>query len=137
MKFSRLHQVAKQYGFDYLATGHYAQIEEKEGRFLLKKGKDAQKDQSYMLYSLTQEQLSHTLFPLGEYSKDETRAIAKEAGFANSQKPDSQDICFVPDGDYASFIEGYTGKTYHEGDFVDLEGRVLGKHAGIIRYTVG
>lgn len=137
MKFTRLHQMAFSQGFDYLATGHYAQIEEKEGRFLLKKAKDLTKDQSYMLYSLTQEQLSRTLFPLGDYTKTQTRAIAEQAGLPNSQKPDSQDICFVPSGDYAAFIEGYTGKTYPEGDFVDGKGNILGRHQGIIRYTVG
>ena len=137
MKFAHLHRLAKEQGFDYLATGHYARIEEKEGRFLLKKAKDPQKDQSYMLYSLTQEQLSRTLFPLGEYEKTETRAIADRAGFANSQKPDSQDICFVPDGDYATFIENYTGKPYPKGNFVTKDGKVVGEHSGIIRYTVG
>ena len=137
MKFARLHQLAKEQGFDYLATGHYARIEEKEGRFLLKKGKDDTKDQSYMLYSLTQEQLSRTLFPLGELPKTETRDIAAKAGFANSQKPDSQDICFVPDGNYARFIEAYTKKQYPEGDFVKPDGTVIGKHQGIIRYTIG
>lgn len=137
MKFARLHRLAKEQGFDYLATGHYARIEQKGGRFLLKKAKDPQKDQSYMLYSLTQEQLSRTLFPLGEYEKTETRAIADRAGFANSQKPDSQDICFVPDGDYATFIENYTGKPYPQGSFVTKDGKAVGEHRGIIRYTVG
>ena len=137
MKFAHLHRLAKEQGFDYLATGHYARIEQKGGRFLLKKAKDLSKDQSYMLYSLSQEQLSRTLFPLGEYEKTETRAIAEEAGFSNSQKPDSQDICFVPDGDYAAFIEGYTGKPYPKGNFVTRDGKVVGEHSGIIRYTVG
>ena len=137
MKFAHLHQLAKEGGFDFLATGHYAQIEQKGGRFLLKKAKDETKDQSYMLYSLTQDQLSRTLFPLGEYPKTKTRELAAQYDLPNSQKPDSQDICFVPDGDYAAFITSYTGKTYPEGDFVSVDGKVLGKHKGIIRYTVG
>lgn len=137
IKFKRLLERAKEIGYDYVVTGHYARIEEKDGRFLLKKGLDHSKDQSYVLYSMTQEQLKHTLFPLGELKKDEVRSIAEEQGFINARKKDSQDICFVPDGDYASFIESYTGRKYPEGDFVDLEGNVLGRHLGIIRYTVG
>lgn len=139
MKFERMWAEAKARGLDYLATGHYARIEydEDAGRWLLKKAMDASKDQSYVLYMLSQEQLSHTLFPLGSYHKTETRRIAEEHGFVNAQKHDSQDICFVPDGDYAAFIEHFTGKEYPPGDFVDTEGKVLGRHKGIIRYTVG
>ena len=137
LKFGQLFEMAKQLGCDVIATGHYARIEEKDGRFLLKKGLDASKDQSYVLYSLTQEQLAHTRLPLGEFAKSDTRRIAEELGFFNARKPDSQDICFVPDGDYAAFIERTTGKTYPEGNFVDEQGNVLGCHRGIIHYTIG
>ena len=99
MKFDKLMQFAKEKQLDFVVTGHYARIENKNGRFLLKKARDLSKDQSYVLYSLTQEQLAHTLFPLGDYEKSETRKIAEENGFVNSKKPDSQDICFVPDGE--------------------------------------
>ncbi len=137
IKFDRLFQRAKELGYDYVATGHYARIEFDGARYLLKKALDDTKDQSYVLYSMTQEQLAHTIFPLGELNKIETRKIAEENGFINARKPDSQDICFVPDGDYAKFIEGYTGKKYQNGNFVDMEGNVLGEHEGIIRYTIG
>ena len=113
------------------------EYDEEKGRYLLKKSVDLSKDQSYVLYSLTQYQLSRTVFPLGEMTKEQTRALAEELGLINADKRDSQDICFVPDGDYAGFIERYTGKTYPNGDFVDESGRVLGEHKGIIRYTVG
>ena len=111
--------------------------DEKSKRFLLKKSADLSKDQSYVLYSLTQKQLSRTLFPLGNMKKEQTREIAENLGLINAAKRDSQDICFVPDGDYAKFIEQYTGKSYPHGNFVDENGRVLGEHKGIIRYTVG
>lgn len=137
LKFEKLFQRMKVLGYDYVATGHYARIEEENGRFLLKKAKDLIKDQSYVLYQMTQEQLRHTLFPLGNMTKNETRIIAEENGFVNAKKHDSQDICFVPDGDYASFIEGYRKKIYKSGNFVDKDGNVLGKHKGIIRYTIG
>ena len=137
LKFEKLFQRMKELGFDYVVTGHYARICEENGRFLLKKAVDTHKDQSYVLYSMTQEQLSHTLFPLGEMTKDETRKIAEENGFINAKKHDSQDICFVPDGNYAEFIEKYRGKTYKNGNFVDTHGNVLGTHKGIIRYTIG
>ena len=137
LKFEKLMQRMYELKYDYVVTGHYARIEERDGRFYLKKGLDLSKDQSYVLYSLTQEQLSHTLFPLGEFSKEEIRRIAEQEGFINAKKRDSQDICFVPDGDYAAFIERYTGKTYPEGKFVDLNGNELGKHSGIIKYTIG
>jgi tRNA-specific 2-thiouridylase len=125
--------------FDYVVTGHYAIIEKDEttGRYLLKKSTDLSKDQSYVLYSLSQSQLKKTYFPLGGMTKDEVRALAEKLGLINAAKHDSQDICFVPDGDYAAFIEHYTGKTYPNGDFVDENGKVLGEHKGIIRYTVG
>lgn len=137
MKFDKLYERAQTLGCDYIVTGHYAQIEEKDGKFLLKKALDDTKDQSYVLYSLTQEQLAHTLFPLGGMKKSEVREIADQCGFVNAQKPDSQDICFVPDGDYARVIELHTGKTPMQGNFVNKDGKVLGKHKGIIHYTIG
>lgn len=137
LKFEKLFQRMKELEYDFVVTGHYARIEEKEGRFFLKKAVDASKDQSYVLYSLTQQQLAHIIFPLGEYTKIQIREIAEKQGFLNARKKDSQDICFVPDGDYAKFIENYTGKTYPPGDFVDSYGNVLGRHQGIIRYTNG
>ncbi len=137
MKFERLLRKAIALEMDYVATGHYARVEKQGDRLVLKKAADSQKDQSYVLYSLTQEQLRHTLFPLGGLTKTEVREIAETNGFVNAKKHDSQDICFVPNGDYFSFIEKYTGKTYPAGDFVDSQGKVLGTHKGIIRYTVG
>lgn len=137
LKFEKLFRRAEEIGFDYVVTGHYARISESNGRFLLKKAVDEHKDQSYVLYSMTQEQLAHTLFPLGEMTKDETRKIAEANGFINAKKHDSQDICFVPDGKYAEFIEHYRGKSYKSGNFVDTDGNVLGRHKGIIRYTIG
>lgn len=138
LKFDKLHQRAMELGYDYVVTGHYARIEKTAaGRYLLKKAIDPEKDQSYVLYSMTQEQLAHTLFPLGGLHKTEVRAIAEAHGFVNAKKHDSQDICFVPDGKYADFITGYTGKTYPCGNFVDKAGNVLGEHKGIIRYTIG
>ncbi|HAN20381.1 MAG TPA: tRNA 2-thiouridine(34) synthase MnmA [Clostridiales bacterium] len=139
IKFDKLYRRAKELDYDYVVTGHYAQIEYDEinGRFLLKKGLDTTKDQSYVLYSMTQDQLAHTIFPLGNLKKSEVRIIAEQNGFINALKQDSQDICFVTDGDYARFIENYTGKNYSEGNFVDTQGKILGKHNGIIRYTVG
>ncbi len=122
-----------------IATGHYARIERDTagGRMLLKRAVDTSKDQTYVLYALTQEQLSRTILPLGGLLKNEVRAIADDLGFINADKPDSQDICFVPDGDYAGFIEKYTGRTSTPGNFVDVCGNLLGRHKGIIRYTVG
>lgn len=139
LKFDKLHDRMRELEYDYVVTGHYARVEKdpETGRFLLKKAVDSNKDQSYVLYSLTQEQLSHTLFPLGGLTKPEVRAIAEENGFVNARKSESQDICFVPDGDYASFIRRYTGKDYPTGDFVDLDGNKLGTHKGIIHYTIG
>ena len=125
--------------FDFIATGHYARItrDSASGRFLLRKAVDDKKDQSYALYCLTQRQLQRTIFPLGELSKNETRKIAEEKKFVNAVKKESQDICFAPDGNYGGFIEEYTGKKYPEGDIVDTEGKVVGRHRGIIRYTIG
>ena len=139
LKFSALMSKMEELGLDYVVTGHYARVayDENSGRYLLKKGFDASKDQSYVLYSLTQYQLAHTLLPLGEFSKEEARKIAENLDIDISQKKDSQDICFVPDGDYAKFIENYTGETFKEGDFVTLDGEKLGTHKGIIRYTIG
>ncbi len=151
LKFGALIQRMEELGYDYIVTGHYARVEKvpdeghylcagievEPGRYLLKKALDPKKDQSYVLYSLTQEQLSHVMFPLGGMDKTETRRIAEEQGFINARKHDSQDICFVPDGDYTGFIGRYTGKEYPHGDFVDEEGNVLGEHKGLIRYTIG
>jgi tRNA-specific 2-thiouridylase len=137
LKFERFFRRAMELECDYVVTGHYARIEEHNGRFLLKKAADESKDQSYVLYSLTQFQLAHTKFPLGNMHKSETREVAEKNGFANAQKKESQDICFVPDGDYAAAIKRFTGKTYPEGNFKDLDGNILGKHQGIIRYTIG
>ncbi|BAK47504.1 hypothetical protein CXIVA_15380 [Clostridium sp. SY8519] len=139
MKFEHLYRRARELGCDYIATGHYAQIcqDPETGRYLLKKGPDPKKDQSYVLYAMTQEQLAHTLLPLGSMKKEEVRRIAEEQGFINARKHDSQDICFVPDGDYTEFLTRHTGKEYPEGDFVDTRGNVLGRHKGIIHYTIG
>ena len=139
LKFEKLFTRASELGYEYIVTGHYAvtEYDQASGRYLLKRAVDRTKDQSYVLYSLTQDQLARVRFPLGEYSKTEIRAIAEKNGFINADKPDSQDICFVPDGKYAEFIENYTGKKYPEGNFVDEEGNVLGTHKGIIHYTVG
>lgn len=139
LKFDKLFQRARELDFDYVVTGHYARIsyDEKSGRHLLMRAVDYEKDQSYVLYSLTQEQLAHTLFPLGELRKAETRAIAAEHGFINAQKAESQDICFVQDGDYASFIEEFRGEPFASGNFISLSGEVLGRHRGIIHYTIG
>jgi len=137
LKFGKFLDRALEQGADYVATGHYARIDEKDGRFLLKKATDATKDQSYVLYDMTQHQLKHTLFPLGEMTKAEVRKIAEGHGFVTAGKHDSQDICFVPDGDYAGFIEKYLNKSYKHGNFVDMKGNILGEHKGIIRYTIG
>lgn len=137
MKFDKLFDRADVLGCDKIATGHYARIDFSDGRYRLKKAVDETKDQSYVLYAMTQKQLSRTLFPLGDLAKSETRRIADAAGFVNADKPDSQDICFVPDGDYAKIIELHMGRPAAPGNFIDPTGKVLGKHAGIIRYTVG
>lgn len=138
IKFDAMLLRAETLGYDKIATGHYASVKEDEnGRFLLCRAADTSKDQTYVLYSMTQEQLSKTLFPLGVLTKPQVRKIAEENGFVNAKKPDSQDICFVPDGDYAGFIERFTGKTAKHGNFIDGNGEVLGEHKGVIRYTVG
>ncbi len=138
LKFGLLWERAAVLGCDTLATGHYARIErDGSGRWLLKKAAGPEKDQSYVLYMLTQEQLAHTRFPLGTMTKDRVRALAEKSGFLNARKRDSQDICFVPDGDYAAFIRRTTGRDYPAGDFVDERGKVLGRHRGLIGYTIG
>ena len=137
LKFHKLYQRARMLGCDHIATGHYVRLEQKDGRILMKKAVDRSKDQSYVLYMMTQEELHHTYFPLGEKTKDEIRALAESAGLVTAGKPDSQDICFVPDGDYAAAIERLGGKVYQKGEFVDKQENVLGQHQGIVRYTTG
>ncbi len=139
IKFERLYLRSKELDFEYIATGHYVRIQKDAatGRYLLKKGIDETKDQSYVLYAMTQDQLAHTLFPLGELRKSEVRHIAHEQQFTNADKHESQDICFVVDGDYKKFIEGYTNKKYPGGNFIDVNGNFLGKHKGLLGYTTG
>lgn len=139
LKFGLLLEKARAMGFDAIATGHYAKIEKDpvSGRYLLYRSADKSKDQTYFLYSLTQEQLARTHFPLGRFSKAEVRQIAQEQGFLNAKKQDSQDICFIPDGDYFSFMKRYTGKDYPQGAFLDLAGNVVGRHSGAVAYTIG
>ena len=137
LKFDKLFERADIMGCRYIATGHYARIEREGEKYVLKKALDETKDQSYVLYDLTQETLARVKFPLGSLRKTEAREIAAEAGLINARKHDSQDICFVPDGDYVGFMERYTGKYYPDGDFVDLDGRVVGRHRGAVRYTCG
>jgi tRNA-specific 2-thiouridylase len=139
LKFERLLARARQLGFDYVVTGHYARrsYDERTGRYLLRCGVDRSKDQSYVLYTLTQRQLAHTLLPLGELTKEQTRALARQCGFITADKHESQDICFVPDGNYGAFIRRYTGRDFARGDIVDAAGVVLGSHRGIIDFTVG
>ena len=139
LKFGALLQKAEELGCEYIVTGHYARIERdpQTGKYLLRKAVNDAKDQSYVLYNLTQEQLAHVLMPLGEYTKAQVRELAKANGFVNADRPESQDICFVPDGDYASVIKQYTNRTFPEGDYVDLDGNVIGTHRGIIHYTIG
>lgn len=138
MKFGKLLSVADELGCDAIATGHYAQIRAgAAGRMELYRAKDSAKDQTYVLWQLSQKQLARTRFPLGGMTKSEVRAVAEANGFCNAQKKESQDICFVPDGDYVGFIERTTKKSYPEGSFIDLDGNILGTHKGCIRYTVG
>ncbi|MBR5741970.1 MAG: tRNA 2-thiouridine(34) synthase MnmA, partial [Firmicutes bacterium] len=139
MKFGKLFDFADEKDLSYVVTGHYARVEydDAAGRWLLKKAADPAKDQSYVLFMLTQPQLASIRFPLGGLRKEETRRIAERLGFANARKHDSQDICFVPDGDYAGFMERYTGKRYPAGDFLDADGTVVGTHKGAVRYTIG
>ncbi len=138
VKWESLLQRSLEIGADYIATGHYARIcELPDGRRAVKKSVTGKKDQTYALYNLTQEQLKRTLMPVGDYEKEEIRQIAKKAGLPVAQKADSMEICFVPDGDYAGFIEQETGVPSEPGNFVDQKGNVLGTHKGIIHYTVG
>lgn len=139
MKFGDLLEQALALGCSKIVTGHYAQIRQDpaSGRYLLYKAADQSKDQSYFLAGLSQHQLAHTLFPLGALTKEQAREIAQEQGFVNAKKKDSQDVCFIPDGDFAAFLTRYTGKTYPQGDFLDLTGQVVGKHSGAVRYTLG
>ena len=135
LKFGRLLDAAAELGCDYIVTGHYARILEENGRFHLAKAADPAKDQSYFLYSLNQHQLSHTRFPLGELTKEEARKIAEAQNFINARKKDSQDICFIPDGDYFAFLKQFTGKDYPAGDYLDMDGKVVGRHQGAVAYT--
>lgn len=143
LKFSALQKRRVQLGFNYVATGHYArrQFNEKTGRFELLRGFDETKDQSYVLFHLTQNQLKHMLFPLGALKKSQVRALAKKHGFGNANKPESQDICFVPGGNYAQFIKGYFGEkgkaAFEPGPICSIDGKVLGQHSGLIHYTIG
>ena len=138
VKWEALLKRSLELGADYIATGHYARVEQLPGgRFALRRSVTEAKDQTYALYSLTQRQLAHTLMPVGAYSKDQIRQLAEEIGIPVANKPDSQEICFIPDHDYARFIESYTGRRMPEGNFVDEKGQVLGRHRGISHYTVG
>ncbi len=139
VKFGKLLDYALEKGFDYIATGHYAKVEfsEETGRYNLKKSADLTKDQTYVLYHLTQHQLSHLLLPLGDGRKSEYRIKADEAGLVNANKPDSQDICFVPDGDYASFLKKYTKEPLSSGIMVDKTGKFLANHDGFEKFTIG
>ena len=139
LKFGLLLDKALEMGFDCIVTGHYSKIEQDSvtGRYLLRRAGDKGKDQTYFLYSLTQAQLARIRFPLGAMSKEQVRQIAEEQGFINAKKRDSQDICFIPDGDYVAFMKGYTGKEYPQGNFLDLQGKVVGRHAGAVSYTLG
>ena len=139
LKFDHLLRYADDLGLRYVATGHYARVayDETSGRFLLKKALDESRDQTYVLYMLTQAQLARVRFPLGSLRKSEVRAIAEAQGFGNARKHDSQDICFVPDGDYGRLLEAYPGRRCPEGPLLDADGTVIGTHRGAARYTIG
>ena len=139
LKFGALLERALLLGYDYLATGHYARVklDEASGKYRLLRGRDRSKDQSYVLYQLRQHQLAHLLLPVGEYDKPSIRRSARQAGLINADKSDSQDICFVPDGDYTRFLQEYGGVNMIPGDFVDRAGHVLGRHKGLPCYTTG
>ncbi len=137
LKFGKVFELADELGIEYVVTGHYAQIAQENGRYMLKKGLDHSKDQSYFLYNLTQEQLRRVILPLGTMDKAQVREIAETQNLITARKKDSQDICFIPDGDYVGFIQRCTGKHFPAGDFVDTTGRKLGTHKGLIGYTVG
>jgi tRNA-uridine 2-sulfurtransferase len=139
VKFGEMLRKARGLGADYIATGHYAHVlrDPVSERFLLSKGADERKDQTYALYMLTQDQLAHTLFPLADYPKEQIRAMARERGLGVGDKPDSQEICFIPNNDYASFVRQQSAVPLKPGHFVDLSGNSLGRHAGIVHFTVG
>ena len=139
LKFGTMLDKALELGCSYIATGHYAQVRQdpETGRYLLYKAADRAKDQTYFLYCLTQHQLKHAKFPLGGLTKEEARQIAEAQGFVTARKKDSQDICFVPDGDYVSFMKEYTGRTYPQGSYLDLSGKEVGTHQGAVCYTLG
>ena len=137
IKFGALMEMALTEGFDYLATGHYARIEEEDGELLIKKALDERKDQTYFLWSVNKKYLPYILFPLGDKTKDEIRALARENNFESADRGDSQDICFIEDGDYASFILTNTAQNFPQGNFISPDGKILGKHTGIINYTIG
>ena len=144
LKFARLVKVAREVGAESVATGHYARVEynEQTGRFVLKKGRDLSKDQSYFLFEMTQKQLARAVFPLGEITKSEVREIARSIGLETAEKPESQEICFVPDGNYARFVENYARSEmgrpeFAGGEISTLDGNVIGQHAGLHRYTIG
>ena len=138
VKWESLLQRSLQIGADYIATGHYARIAKlPNGRFAIQRSATAAKDQTYALYNLTQDQLSHTLMPVGDYEKGRIRQIAEEIGLPVAHKPDSMEICFVPDQDYARFISENSGHVVPEGNFVTTDGKVIGRHKGITHYTVG
>ena len=139
VKFEALLHTADELGIHYIATGHYARVvyDEETGRWQLLRGADTRKDQSYVLYPLTQRQLSRLLLPLGGYDKASVRAIAQERGLINANRKDSQDICFIPDGDYTAFLQQYGGVELRPGEFVDTAGKILGRHRGLECYTTG
>ena len=137
LKFDALLRKARGIGAEYVATGHYAKIEEKDGRYLLIRSDDDKKDQTYALYNFTQDQLAHTLMPCGKYTKDKIREIAKEIGLAVHNKKDSEEICFIPDNDHGKFIKEEMPGKVKPGNFVDKEGNILGRHKGIVYYTIG
>ena len=137
IKFDELLKKAQALGADYVATGHYAIIEEKDGRYLLRRSKDDKKDQTYALYNLTQYQLAHTLMPCGAYTKEHIREIAKEIGLEVHNKRDSEEICFIPDNDHGAYIKREAPEKVEPGNFVDKQGDILGRHKGIVYYTIG
>ncbi|KGK91599.1 thiouridylase [Desulfosporosinus sp. HMP52] len=139
VKFGEMLRKARGLGAEFIATGHYAQVlrDPSSERFLLSRSADQRKDQTYALYMLTQDQLKHTLFPLAEYKKEHIREMARERGLGVGDKPESQEICFIPDDDYASFLKERSEVPIKPGDFVDLAGKKLGRHEGIIHFTVG
>ena len=138
IKWGEFLKSCQELGADYIATGHYARVLKLEnGRYTVKSSKTCEKDQTYVLYSLTQEQLAHTLMPVGDYDKKEIRKIAEKIGLPVANKKDSQDICFIDDGDYAGFIQGKTGSLGKPGNFISIDNKILGKHEGTVQYTIG